>query len=328
VAGSAERLVNLALYIASSPAPVTAAQVRAHVAGYPDGQAEAAFMRMFERDKEDLREAGFALAVDRDGEIESYLLDGAATFAPALRLEAEEALLLHAAIDAVLADGSFPYSDDLCAARGKIVAAGGPLSPGPLPVHSRAADERPVDQASGVEVLDRAIAGRKVVSFTYTGADGRTAHRDVEPYALYLRAGRWYLVGRDRIADGVRVFAVARVSGLTAQGGRPKSADFAPPAGFDVRDWMLLPFQFGPERAAGLVRFTGSNANRARALTAGRGELRPEACGCVTWAVDVADPEALASWAIANGPGIVVLEPREARLACSQGLSRVVAAHG
>jgi proteasome accessory factor B len=323
VAGSAERLVNLALFIASSPSPVTAAQVRAQVAGYPSDQAEPAFLRMFERDKEDLREAGFALWVDRDGDVESYRLDAAATFAPPLELDREEAVLLHAAIDSVLADGPFPYADDLRIARGKIVAAGGPVSREPLPVCAFAADERPHAQARDVTLLDRAIGIRKLVRFSYPGPGG-TASREVEPYAVYLRAGRWYLVGRDRGADGMRVFAVTRVSGLEVETSRPKSADFEPPAGFDVRDWMLLPFQFGPAR----VRFTGPNAGRAGALTAGLGDLESEPCGCVVWTVDVADPEALASWAIANGPGIVVLGPGEARDAWSQGLSKAVEANG
>jgi proteasome accessory factor B len=328
VAGSAERLVNLALFIASSPSPVTAAQVRTQVAGYPARQAEAAFLRMFERDKEDLRGAGFALAVDREGDVESYRLDETATFAPPLELDREEAVLLHAAIDAVLADSSFPYAEDLRIARGKIVAAGGPVSPEPLPVCASAADERPEAQARDVALLDRAIAARKVAHFAYPGRGGRTALREVEPYAVYLRAGRWYLVGHDRDADGMRVFAVTRVSGLEVESARPKSADFVPPPGFDVRDWMLLPFQFGPARAPGRVRSPAPTAARAVALTAGRGVLEAEPCGCIGWRVDVSDPEALASWAVANGPGIVVLGPEEARVAWSQGLRKAAGAHG
>jgi proteasome accessory factor B len=307
---------------------VTAAQIRAQVAGYPPGQAEAAFLRMFERDKEDLREAGFALAVDRDGDVESYRLDEAATFAPPLELDREEAVLLHAAIDAVLADGRFPYAEDLRIARGKIVAAGGPVSPEPFPVCASAVDERPEAQARDVALLDHAIVARKVARFAYPGADGRTAPREVEPYAVYLRAGRWYLVGHDRGADGMRVFAVTRVGGLEVERTRPRSADFEPPEGFDVRDWMLLPFQFGPARVPGRVRFTGANAARAGALTAGRGTLEAEPCGCVVWSVDVADPGALASWAVANGPGVVVLGPEEARTAWSRGLRKAAEVHG
>jgi hypothetical protein len=77
----AERLVNLALFIAAAPEPVTAARVQAQVAGYPEGQAEGAFLRMFERDKEDLLAAGIALEVTRSGESEAYRLDRGATFA-------------------------------------------------------------------------------------------------------------------------------------------------------------------------------------------------------------------------------------------------------
>jgi predicted DNA-binding transcriptional regulator YafY len=65
VVDAAERLVNLALLMASAGEPVTAAQVRSRVAGYPEGQNETAFLRMFERDKEDLAAAGMVLVVDR-----------------------------------------------------------------------------------------------------------------------------------------------------------------------------------------------------------------------------------------------------------------------
>jgi hypothetical protein len=52
-----ERLVNLALFIAKAgPRGVTADTCRG-VEGYPGDQDVAAFLRMFERDKEQLRAA-------------------------------------------------------------------------------------------------------------------------------------------------------------------------------------------------------------------------------------------------------------------------------
>lgn len=324
---AAERLVNLALFIASSPEPVTAAHVRARVAGYPAGQADAAFLRMFERDKEDLLASGIALRVVRSGEVEAYVLDRDATFAGEIELSPQEALALRTAAGAVLDDPSFPYARDLRLALAKVsAAAGGAGAADGALVASRCADEAPEAQAAAVAALTGAISSRKRVRFDYTKAAGTSAPRRVDPYGVFARDGRWYLVGRDADADAVRVFAVPRIEALEVETARPKSPDFEPPQDFDITVWMLLPFQFGDERGPATLRLTGSAAARAGALARGQGRLEPSE-GAVIWHVDVADPRALATWAIENGPGIQVLQPPAARDALIEGLRAVVTLH-
>ena len=51
-----ERLLNLTAALLDTPRPLTAAELRDRVPGYPD--ADASFRRAFERDKDDLREMG------------------------------------------------------------------------------------------------------------------------------------------------------------------------------------------------------------------------------------------------------------------------------
>ena len=53
-----ERIVNLAMYLSAARAPVTWEDIRTEVAGYPPDQNRDAFLRMFERDKKQLRESG------------------------------------------------------------------------------------------------------------------------------------------------------------------------------------------------------------------------------------------------------------------------------
>jgi proteasome accessory factor B len=328
VTDPAERLVNLALFVAAAPEPVTAARVQTQVAGYPAGQAESAFLRMFERDKEDLLAAGIALSVVRDGETEAYRLDRDATFAGELELTPEEALLIRAAGSAMLSDPSFPFAGDLRLALAKVSAAsGGSADVLAAPVAALMADEDPGEQALAVGEAAIAIAAHKVVTFDYTNLAGRRAAREVEPYGVFARDGRWYLVGRDRAVDGMRVFAVARVEGLASNQVKPKHPDFEAPEGFTITEWMLLPFQYGPDRVEAVLRLSGPAAVRADALACGQGTLSESADGAIEWRVPAADARALAAWAVEHGPGIEVLAPAEARACVLDGLRMVVTAH-
>ncbi len=326
-----ERLVNLALLIAGARTPVSAEQVRAKVAGYPQDQDQDAFLRMFERDKDDLRAAGLDIVVERGGDVDRYRLDAAGTFAGDLALSPEEAVLLHAAGAAMLADPSFPFGPDLRLALAKVSAAAGGGDEAGMPcadtVSALVADEEPAAQAACVADLARALAARKLATFTYSNLGGRTGRRVVEPYGLFARDGRWYLVGRDRDADGIRVFAVTRLSELKVETGRPKSADFERPSDFRVRDWMPLPFQYGPDRRNAVLRLTGPAAARSTTLAGGQGVLETQPDGAVVWRVTASDLKALAGWAVDNGPGIELLEPPEALEVLAEGLRRVVADH-
>lgn len=52
----AERLLNLVIALVNTPGRMTKEQVRRSVAGYADAPTDDAFERMFERDKDTLRE--------------------------------------------------------------------------------------------------------------------------------------------------------------------------------------------------------------------------------------------------------------------------------
>lgn len=324
-----ERLVNLALLLAGSPAPLSADEIRAQGIGYPESQDAAAFFRMFERDKEDLRRAGLAIqVVDPEGQ-EAYRLDPAQTYAPEIDLSAGEVATLHAAAAALAGDESFPFGSDLRIALAKVLAeidepdaaAAG---------RGRMADERPAAQGALAALLSTAVAARKRVAFDYETYAGGRAAREVEPYGLFLREGRWYLVGRDLDRDALRTFALARTTGLTANSERPKTPDFERPADFDVASFVTLPFQYGGRDAPfdATVRFEPAHAWRAERLTARVGSLSPQPDGAVLWRVRAADERALARWVVENGPGVELLEPAAARETLLGGLEEVARLHG
>jgi proteasome accessory factor B len=326
---ASERIVNLALYLASALRPVSANEIAADVAGYPPGQTAAAFGRMFERDKDDLRHAGFVIEVDRSDDVERYRFDADSTFSGPVELGPVEAVELRAAAAAMLADPSFPYPEDLRLALAKVTAAAeGRIGATSAVKTALAADEDPAAQGAAVAMLTRAIGARKRASFAYTGAGGKSSQRVVEPLGLFARDGRWYLVARDPAADDIRVFAVARVARLAIEPSRPKTPDFDPPAEFDVRTWMLMPFQYGTRTQEATLRLSGPAAHRATALVAGQGKLSGPAGGPLSWRVPFADETLLARWIAANGPGIEVVSPDSLRDVLVSGLSKAVRLHG
>ena len=325
-----ERLLNLALYLADAREPVTAERIRADVAGYPAGQDEAAFLRMFERDKDQLREAGFLIESTESG---LYLLDRPGTFASPVDLTAEETAVVATVATAMLADPSFPYADDLRFALAKIATGVDATS---VPAAAILADEDPARQGESVAELSSAASRGKVATFEYTNSYGRTSTHEVEPYGLFLHDGRWYLVGRDTARNEERTYAVARIASLAVESARPATRDFERRDDFDVRTYVRLPFQYGDGRefTAKLV-FEPSAAWRAEALAAGNGKLLPapgrDDCALL-WEVPARSSARLARFVIENGPGISVAPDCDGQPHVSdvlrEGLAKVVALHG
>src|ERR1700734_1235903 len=90
-----ERLLSLVVCLLSARRYLTAAQIRDAVPGYPD--SFEAFKRMFERDKDELRELGIPLetGINPGSEEESgYRISRQAYELPEIRLEPDEAAVL------------------------------------------------------------------------------------------------------------------------------------------------------------------------------------------------------------------------------------------
>ena len=318
----AERIVNLALFLAASRSPVGVDRIRLEVAGYPPDQDEATFLRMFERDKDELRAVGLVVISTPEG---TYHLDASRSFCAQFTLASGEELALRAAGAALLEDPSFPFAADLRRALVKIAAA----TDSPVPAATRIADERASEQGMAVGALASASAMRKTVSFGYTNADGMSRGRAVEPYGLFLREGRWYLVGRDTKIDGVRVYAVPRMSDPVANTARPKTPDFEIPSDFRVSNFVGLPFQYGSgDPFDATLRFSASAAWRAEALSSGVGRFETECDGRLLWHIRARDEKALTRWTLVHGPGIDVVAPARLSDDLRASLDRLVTAHG
>lgn len=319
-----ERIINLALLLATARAPLTADRIRREVKGYPPPREQDAdaFRRMLERDKETLRAAGFVIECDAAGR---YSLNAHETFVAAISLTAEERALIRAIGIAMLQDPSFPFRDDLRYALAKI-AETTESARAFAPV--RDTYETPGYQAETVARLVAAASSAKRISFGYTNSLGEHKHHEVEAYGLFARDGCWYLVGRDTAINEIRTYSVARTVDVKIDSTRPKSPDFVRPADFRVAAFIRHPFQFGSEDLVATIAFDPAQAWRAEALAAGIGDLAIAPDGSITWTVRARNRRRLLQWVVENGPGLEIISPSSLNRELTAGFLRVATTHG
>ena len=86
--------MNLVIALLSTRSYITAEKIRSSVAGYADSASDEAFSRMFERDKNELRDLGIPLETGRVSSfdpIEGYRINRDAYALPAVELTGDEA---------------------------------------------------------------------------------------------------------------------------------------------------------------------------------------------------------------------------------------------
>lgn len=78
-------------------------------------------------------------------------------------------------------------------------------------------------------ILVRACAERRVVDLDYRSESGNAWTAAVEPWAVVVRYGRWYLLCRSLERDAVRTYRLDRVRAATV-----RREEFEPPEGLDA----------------------------------------------------------------------------------------------
>ncbi|MFE7620056.1 helix-turn-helix transcriptional regulator [Streptomyces sp. NPDC057496] len=207
----AERLMNLALCLLGTRRPLSKRELRGSIEAYLVSGSVDAFIRMFERDKDDLRELGLVIETveNLDGDI-GYLARRDSNRLPPITLDAEEAAALG------LAAKVWQQARLAGAASGalqKLRAAGMPETEDTYEVHSALEPRIPVHEAA-FEPLMLACRDRRPVIFDYRkGNAARSEQRHVEPWTLECWRGHWYLAGWDRERGAERVFRLSRITG-------------------------------------------------------------------------------------------------------------------
>lgn len=81
--------------------------------------------------------------------------------------------------------------------------------------------------------LRRSVARRRRVRLVYQSLHRDITERTVDPYALALQWGHWYLVGLCHLRDELRTFRIDRIQKVTATGDT-----FEIPTGFSAREYL------------------------------------------------------------------------------------------
>ena len=306
-----ERLLSIVVLLLSSRRYLSAEQIRASVSGYPE--AEESFKRMFERDKDELRELGIPLETGKssafDDEI-GYRIRRQDYELPEIQLAPDEAAMLGIASRVWQSAG---LEGAAAGALLKLKAASREVDGEEDGARlNRSIEPRLTTQEPSFGPLWEAVRDRRPVTFSYR-ASGRpdASKRELEPWGVVNRRGRWYVAGHDRVRNAPRVFRMSRVTGPVKMAGPPGSVKV--PDGADVRD-LVKDWDRTPPRDRTAVLRIRSGAGVA--LRRWGREITPEAGTAAGWdrvTLSFPDsgwyPEYLASF----GPDLVVLDPPDLR---------------
>ena len=277
------RWLDLIAFLLDHRFPVTREQVFSRVAGYlPTSsagteptrtQAESA-RRMFERDKDDLRELGIEIETleikggGHDEAAQGYRLRADRFYLPYLELASPQShpvrpypglerftissndlVLLERATRRLAERAELPLAAATRSARRKL-SFDLPLSAGQ--VESLPAARSVELQANmALAALQEAVASRTAVQLRYY-AIGPDAERDrvIEPFGLFFSWGHWYAVARAREHGGLRVLRVDRMRKVQALEGDT----FTVPDSFRLSDYLhRAPWELG-DRPAETIR--------------------------------------------------------------------------
>lgn len=294
----AERLMNLALCLMNTRRPVSKRELRTSIEAYHEVTSDDSFNRMFERDKDDLRELGLVIDTveSLDGEF-GYLARRDRNRLPDIALDPEEAAALALAAK-VWQQARF--AEAASGALQKLRAAGVPYED----THSALEPRIPAPEPA-FEALMLATRERRAVFFDYRKANAaRPEPRQIEPWALECWRGHWYVAGWDRDRGAVRVFRLSRISGKVRARG-PFTAEV--PAHVDVRE--------------AVARWAGEGATATARIRLRRDSgypLRARAVDTIPVDADWDELEipyghGLDAWLAEFGPDVVVLAPDELR---------------
>lgn len=230
-----ERLMNLVICLLSTRQFLTAEWIRESVAGYDDSTSHEAFSRMFERDKNELRDLGVPLetgTATRFGGVEGYRINRDAYELPDIDLTSEESAAVAVAV-------KLWESPELTSAAQsallKLRAAGIQVDQNESAAAVTAVPARTRGSEPALGALLAAIDDGKSVRFQHRPSLTEPfTTRTVEPWGVVTFRGRWYLVGHDVDRDDTRTFRLSRIGDEVKSFGTPQSV--RKPDGVDLQE--------------------------------------------------------------------------------------------
>jgi predicted DNA-binding transcriptional regulator YafY len=269
-----------------------------------------------------LREAGIPVESAR-GPYGGYRLGRGTRLPPVAFTEPEALGLVMAVLDGRPAAAD--VDDIVGSALGKVIRAlpeGVGRQAAALREHAWAAPDRysarPDPSTTGALVA--AVAGRRRVLVTYRSESGSEWEAEVDPWAVVVRHGRWYLLCHSRRADAIRTYRVDRVRAV-----RQLASGFEPPDGLDPVAALEENLGTGWEFPTRVV-FDAAPAEVAPWIRPPMGRLEPSGSGCVLIG-STSNPAMYAQEWLAGVPFAFRVEGgRELRAAVATLASRLTAA--
>jgi len=224
-----------------------------------------------------LREAGIPVESAR-GPYGGYRLGRGTRLPPVVFTEPEALGLVMAVLDGHPAAAD---ADDLIGSALTKVIRALPESVGrqaaALRGHASATPDRYSAQPdpSTASALVASIAARRRVLLTYRSESGSEWEAEVDPWAVVVRHGRWYLLCHSHRADAIRTYRIDRIRAV-----QQTAHEFKPPDDLDpvaaVEENLGVGWEF-PTR----VVFDAPLAEVARWIRSPMGRLEPSGDGCV-----------------------------------------------
>jgi proteasome accessory factor B len=312
-----ERLLNLVIALLSTRQFLSKDQIRRAVPQYAECATDEAFDRMFERDKDELRDMGIPLQTGGndacfDDEV-GYRVDRADYAVPEVRFEPDELAVLGLA-SRVWAQASLaaPANRALL----KLKADGiEPDSSSLVGIEPRVRTSEPA-----FEPVYAAVRDRRAITFPYRRSGAREAAvRRLEPWGIVSRHGRWYVVGHDLDREATRVFRLSRMAGAVKPVGPPGAV--VVPEGVDFRSEVatLVPYRPTSEAVLHVRVGTGVMLRRWATAAGSAGD------GWDELTVPFSDAEMLGEQVAGFGPDVRVVSPAEVRDAVVRRLEGVLA---
>lgn len=314
-----ERLMNLVICLLVSRGFVSKQKLRSLVEDYRE-LGDEAFEKMFERDKDELRDLGIPIETGhhRDGfETEvGYRIRRKEFELPPLSFTAQEVAVLG------LAARVWQHAS-LAEATSRAVLKLGAEGIATDTTSLAALEPRLTSSDPAFEPMWRALQRRRVVEFDYRRPGASPARRRLEPWGILNWRGRWYVVGHDRDRDATRMFRLSRIVGEVAPVGRPDA--YQVPPGLDLREEAARLSPDLPRQQARLrVRRGAGFGLRRRAVTVepvesptkagadgGSGSGAPE--GFDELVVTYGEAPIIAEEIASYGADVVVLDPPDLR---------------
>jgi predicted DNA-binding transcriptional regulator YafY len=319
------RQLSLVAFLMAERRLLTARDVKSNVEGYSE-MSDEAFARRFYSDRAELTALGVPLQSQRDeftGE-ELYTLRSEHYFLDRLELDDDELAALQTAL--YYLEGKFAYAEPLRLALQNLALGrvGFPEAPTETAerVRVNAPDYSP-ELAGRLAKLESAISKQRTVKFGYwSPRRTRPTERTMNPYALRLDDGNWYVVGHDLDRGTVRTFKVSRIRGDIRFATR-RERDFRIPAEFDVEAHRVpRPWQIGDSAGRARIAVSGDTAWWVERTLADAGTVEEG-----VFETDFSNVELLAGWVLRQNGRAVPLEPEELVESVSDALARLAEAH-